>query len=640
MRIQCKKILSMLLVFVLLLSYAPKTHAAPKPVFSTTYSSGAGSAKLFKVENGYERVEWMDSGRYLLIEKYNEKFKIVSAKKIKAATIMPKGCTTKKMKYGGVYEGKNYNFVVTGQQNPKQNDKLATIRVTKFDKKWKKKGACDLSNQKYGNNLLGIEVYDPFDFAVVEMEELDGNLWISTGREGYAAGDGLHHQGKLNIIIRQSDMKYLGSSGDFFHSFDQYLKVCNGKMYQLEDSEGSRGAYVSEQDPKEFVGGWTHNWFAGAGLDETGDRYKVKEVFAYFEMKRPGSSSYGTYASTGGFEASDSQGRLISVGNSVNQDNIKVTTKKVKKDDGSGETDTVSSCDASGLNKNIWIRSTTTDLKNTTGHLLTAYEDGGELNAGVPKIAKVNDNKFLVIWKVEGASFIPKYKYRADKDVLNYVYVDAKGQAISKTYMMYGFLSSVDPINDGKGNIVWYATNNSAPIFYKINTSGAYSASYSGIKKVGTKVTDADSGITYQVIHSSSITPAVAVVSYKKPKGLESYYDIWGWYHSSGSVKIPDMYYMDGVAYQVTTIKANAFRGQTEVQNVDIGENVTTIEKDAFLQCSKLRTVNIYSKSLKIVGQNAWKGISADATIYVPKSCISKYRKLMKNKYSGVMKSL
>lgn len=55
---------------------------------------------------------------------------------------------------------------------------------------------------------------------------------------------------------------------------------------------------------------------------------------------------------------------------------------------------------------------------------------------------------------------------------------------------------------------------------------------------------------------------------------------------------------------------------------------VTSIGSKAFYKCSKLKSITIKSKSMKSVGKNAFKGISKNVKVTVPKSKYNAYRKL------------
>lgn len=149
------------------------------------------------------------------------------------------------------------------------------------------------------------------------------------------------------------------------------------------------------------------------------------------------------------------------------------------------------------------------------------------------------------------------------------------------------------------------------------------------------------------------------------------------------SLTVPATVTIDGVIYRVTSIGANAFKNNTKLLKVKIGENVTTIGAGAFYGCSKLKSItlgknvtsignkafykctrltkitipskvkkigkqafyncrklkNITIKTSKLtsgrVGSKAFKGIHSKAVIKVPKKKLKSYRKLLKARGIG-----
>lgn len=87
-----------------------------------------------------------------------------------------------------------------------------------------------------------------------------------------------------------------------------------------------------------------------------------------------------------------------------------------------------------------------------------------------------------------------------------------------------------------------------------------------------------------------------------------------------------------GAKFKITEISAKALRKKTKVTAVTIGKNVTTIGKEAFFGAKKLKTITVKSTKLKSVGKNALKSIYKKAKIKVPKSRLSKYKKMFKGK--------
>lgn len=100
------------------------------------------------------------------------------------------------------------------------------------------------------------------------------------------------------------------------------------------------------------------------------------------------------------------------------------------------------------------------------------------------------------------------------------------------------------------------------------------------------------------------------------------------------SADIPKTVKISGKTYKVVSIAANAFKGCSKLEKVEIGENVKTIGKKTFYGCKKLDSIVIYTKKLtsRNVGADAFKGINAKANVGVPKKYYAAYRKMLKAK--------
>ena len=149
----------------------------------------------------------------------------------------------------------------------------------------------------------------------------------------------------------------------------------------------------------------------------------------------------------------------------------------------------------------------------------------------------------------------------------------------------------------------------------------------------------------------------------------------------SKTIAIPATIKIGNTTYKVTSIAANALKGNKKLTKVTIGKNVTSIGKGAFQNCtaltkitvpdkvtsigdlafsgckkmttvtlgkgvkkigketfkgnSKLSSITIKSTALKSVGKDALKGIQSNAKIKVPAKKLSAYKKLLKNKGQG-----
>lgn len=95
-------------------------------------------------------------------------------------------------------------------------------------------------------------------------------------------------------------------------------------------------------------------------------------------------------------------------------------------------------------------------------------------------------------------------------------------------------------------------------------------------------------------------------------------------------VVIPDVIKIDGVKYKVNAIGAKAFKGNTKLETLVIGKNITKIGAKAFYGCRKLSKITIKSKSIKSVGGKSFTKIKTKAKVIVPKGKTSKYKKLFR----------
>lgn len=142
-----------------------------------------------------------------------------------------------------------------------------------------------------------------------------------------------------------------------------------------------------------------------------------------------------------------------------------------------------------------------------------------------------------------------------------------------------------------------------------------------------------------------ALDPTPAAAADKNVKSGDAYYTILSTKDKTAeyvkpakksctSADIPKTVKISGKTYKVTGIAANAFKGCSKLEEVEIGENVKTIGKKAFYGCKKLDCIIIYTTKLtsKNVGADAFKGINAKANVGVPKKYYAAYEKMLKAK--------
>jgi len=135
-------------------------------------------------------------------------------------------------------------------------------------------------------------------------------------------------------------------------------------------------------------------------------------------------------------------------------------------------------------------------------------------------------------------------------------------------------------------------------------------------KYVGVKVTAGS--LSYKVTQCTETVKTVTVTGVKSKKTKLK------------SITIPATIKYDGMTFNVTEISKNAFKKQTKATKLTIGKNVTKIGANAFLGCSKLKTITFKGKAVKSIGKNAFSKIKKNATFKVPKAKKAAYKKLLK----------
>ena len=85
-----------------------------------------------------------------------------------------------------------------------------------------------------------------------------------------------------------------------------------------------------------------------------------------------------------------------------------------------------------------------------------------------------------------------------------------------------------------------------------------------------------------------------------------------------------------GHPYYITAIGPNAYKGNKKLKSMIINEQLKTIGKNAFKNCTALKSVRIYSKAIKKVGKAAFKGLPKKCVMRVPASKVKAYKKLFK----------
>ena len=394
------------------------------------HPEGIGSY-LEPLDTGYMRVQKCRESDVLL-EYYDENYNYLSGK------ILPGELPI----FGGFYSGTDAYYLVWGQLNEEEYDSTEVLRVVKYDKNWNRIQAC---------SIYGANTYEPMNFAPLRMTECNGYLFLRTAHKMYQSGDDLRHQANMTIQIRESDMEMTDIADDVSSRYFGYVSHCfntfiltddTNHILTLDQGDGEpRGSMIGRytKEPGEFV------------LADTTKDYKGLVTMEY-------AGEFGrntTGATLGGFEYSDTS--ILVVGTSIEQNEkyaynhtqnlyLSVTDRKELEE-------------ASGVKESA----------TTTVRWLTDFkEDGKDFHhcATVPRLAKWNNNLFLLIWS--------ETEYDEPTGKLYYEFIDGTGKQIGDVYKKQGEISDCQPVRKGD-KMVWYITDNEDLWFYSIDKEGNFS---------------------------------------------------------------------------------------------------------------------------------------------------------------------
>lgn len=411
-----KRLFAMFLILFLVVCLMPTALAASSPVVSSNkddhfyINAQRWTAPIYSnlaYENGqYVRVECISGA--LVVEHYDDSFQFLSGKSIELELPI----------YGGVFMDEDYNFLVIGQENWEEDDNKEVFRIIRYTKDWQKVDHASL----YGANTVV-----PFDAGSLRFDRCGDILYIRTAHEMYTnPNDGLNHQANVMIAVRISDMTvtdhltkvWNSSYGYVSHSFNQFVRVDGDTLLAVDHGDAYPRAVV------------LFKYSAKAGQETFYSRTTMVSVLNIIN------STYhynDTGVSVGGFEFSSTD--YLIAGNAY---------------------DMSVSVDLMNVHRNIFVTATSKENfteEGTAIHWITDYTADDAVEVSPPHLLKVSDDRFLLTW--------------TENDILKYCFLDSKGQLDGEIVTGDGALSDCVPIKVGN-YAVWYVTDWSAPVFYKI----------------------------------------------------------------------------------------------------------------------------------------------------------------------------
>ena len=535
-------------------------------------------SELVATSDGYMRVFY--DGKKIGIEYYDNNFNIKSKKSL--AMELPY--------WGGFYTGSDAYYLVEGQANTDEIDTAEVIRVIKYDTSWKKKGTAKITCNP---DIFGGNVRYPFDYGCVEMTEYKDTLYIVTGHQGYV--DPLYNQGHQGFLMIAVDKKTMTGKivvSNLWHSFAQYITCKDSDLYVLEQSEGSRCTNLSK--------------YNADNLENTAI------ALLKYGGTRTSAWAIPCYASADGMALSADH--VLCLGTSIDQSKY----------------DNVSSKTAHNIYLTVTPMSDFSESA-TTVKWLTNYSSKGQCFLGT-KITKVNDNRFMISWEEYKTSRTASVNDTLSASILHYIFIDGKGNKVSKEFTAAAPISDCQPIVKGS-KIVYYASNANMVNFYSINAkTGKFS------KKV---YRIAGKHATWKIKKGAltiSGTGAVSVDTEANFRGpISSTSGYYTHLRSDNAWKpIRDKVKKIVISKGITSIPENEFSHFDKLKKVDIKLGLESIGKEAVYNCDSLSEITIPSSVKKIGKDFLWTGshwVSSRkhvvrATIYAPpKSYAIKYAK-------------
>ena len=361
-------------------------------------------------DNGnYMRVQSGAIEGKLLVEYYSSDFEPLSTKLIDNELPV----------FGAFYDSGDNYYVLSGQENPKQNDSLEVFRITKYDKNWNKIKSCGL----YGANTTV-----PFDAGSARMTHSGDHLLVRTCHEMYKSSDGNNHQSNVTIEVDMPSMtitdSYTGvmnvDYGYVSHSFNQFIKTDGNHIVALDHGDAHpRSAVLVKYNSDFTTGKFFPSYF---------DKVSNIDVVTYPEYTS-GHYNY-TGAAIGGFDVSSSS--YIVAQSTVDLDYINTSETR-----------------------NVYVSAVSKDLSTNKLNKITSYAEGTD-SASAPQLVKINNNSFLLLW--------------ARDTKVSCVKLNADGTVNGSIHTFEGSLSDCQPVVKN-GRAVWYVYDKNNVTFNSLNLS-------------------------------------------------------------------------------------------------------------------------------------------------------------------------
>jgi len=371
-------------------------------VAANDYTVQSSRKKSYLMENPdgtLSRVEYinLEKDPRIIVETYSKDGRLLDSRRLERELT----------KVGGFCSGKDYNFLVFGQDNEGEDDEKEIFRIVKYDKDWNRVSSCSIND---ANTVL------PFEAGSLRMTEAGGYLYIYTCHEMYRSSDGLNHQANVPIMLDEDSMTVYSAFygvmnigyGYVSHSFNQFIQTDGTNIYRVDHGDAHlRGVSIVKNAVGNYVGGYI----------------SYKNAFPFGGSYSVNKNDTG--ASVGGMELSTDN--ILIAGNSVDQNAEKYRP--------SGQ-------------RNIFVSITDKGLNSSKTIWLTDYLENSMVTVRTPQFVKLSDNRFLVMWEEQPSG---------GTTVMKLATIDQNG-TIGAQKTIKARLSDCEPILTSDGKVAWYVT--------------------------------------------------------------------------------------------------------------------------------------------------------------------------------------
>lgn len=370
------------------------------------------SSYLVENDDGtFTRVEAREQEQQVLVETFTKEGELLNSLFLDAD--MPL--------FGGFYSGKDYNFLVFGDNNLDESEQKPVFTVVKYSKNWKKLGGVVRS---------GMNTYQMFYFGSLRMTETDGSLFIHTCHTMYQNG-GAHHQANCTFVVDEATMEMEQalfevsnvSHGYISHSFNQFIEADGSNLFRADHGDAYPRGLILTQSPLDDIRDCVHR-----NVLTVGSTYDV------------GGNSTGF--TLGGFAVSDTS--LIAAVSTVDQDAAAWST-------------------AGPWNIELIVVDDKTQLETSAVTVvpLTDYTAADRISVSTPQLVEINGDRYAVLWEETSETGV---------QMTRLTMVDGKGTPMQDTMTFDVRLSDCQPIVTVDGCLAWYVTDGRSIAVYLLDT--------------------------------------------------------------------------------------------------------------------------------------------------------------------------